>query len=98
MIDHEQYMEMRKRRPGKLLEGEKVWETEGRMEKVLVTGGRVPEEKPEYKDCSKQVPTKRGGYNGGDHQNNIVPEGVTGGFEDQAPNLEEEIAPEKMGD
>jgi len=88
VIDHDQYMEMRERRPWKPLEGEKLLETEGRM----------PQEMSDDNDCSKQVPTKRGGYNGGDHQNNIVPEGVTGGFEDQAPNLEEEIAPEKMGD
>ena len=42
-------------------------------------------------------------YNGDDYENNIIPDGgignVTGGgFEDQAPTLEEEIAPEKMGD
>jgi len=100
VIDHEQYMEMRERRPWKPLEGEKVWESEGRMEKVLEIGGRVPAEKPEYNDCSKQVPTKRGRFNGVDHDNNIIPDGsigsVSGGCEDRVPNLEEMIAPGKM--
>ena len=98
-------MEMRERRPGKPLEGEKVLETEIRVtqEKVLETEIkteiRMPQEMADDNDFLQQVATERGSYNGDDYENNIIPEGgvgigTGGGFEDQAPNLEEE----KMGD
>ena len=105
------------------LEGEKVLETEIKteskteirvtQEKVLETEIkaeiRMPKEMADDNCLLKQVVTERESYNGGDYENNIIPDGgvgkftgvgnVTGGgFEDQAPNLEEKIAPEKMGD
>jgi len=152
VIDHDQYMEMRERRPLKPLEGEKVLEGEGEkvleteiktdffrvfgvndhdqymemplegekvleteikteskteirvtQEKVLETEIkteiRMPQEMADDNDFLQQVATERGSYNGDDYENNIIPEGgvgigTGGGFEDQAPNLEEE----KMGD
>ena len=76
---------------------EKVLETEIKAEI------RMPQEMADDNDFLQQVATERGSYNGDDYENNIIPEGgvgigTGGGFEDQAPNLEEEIAPEKMGD
>ena len=110
MNDHDQYMEM-PLEGEKVLETEIKTEskTEIRVtqEKVLETEIkaeiRMPKEMADDNCLLKQVVTERESYNGGDYENNIISEGgvgnVTGGgFEDQAPTLEEEIAPEKMGD
>ena len=73
------------------------------LEIEIKTEIRMPQEMADDNDFLQQVATERGSYNGDDYENNIIPEGgvgigTGGGFEDQAPNLEEEIAPEKMGD
>ena len=86
MIDHDQYIAMRERRP---------WDLKPLVEEKK-TDGRIPNEEQGDDDCSKQVPSVSGdkdtSFPGGDIDN------PTGGFEDEAPSLEEEIAPEKRDD
>jgi len=87
VIDHDQYMAMRERRHWNLKPLE--------QEKVLEADNRIPNEEGGDSDCLKQLPTES-------CEKDSFPEGsisnASGGFEEEAPNLEKEIVPEKRND
>ena len=63
--------------------------------KVLEADNRIPNEEGGDSDCLKQLPTES-------CDKDSFPEGsisnASWGFEEEAPNLEEEIVPEKRND